>query len=159
MKLLRQGDNECYLASLAMLTDHSVEDVRRVAEQSLGMCYHLLWSISYSEQAVCFVRMMKHLAAVFDITLEYQKHPIPSYQPTQGTEPRDLCKSDLRGKGVLSYWLVPGTPGHSVAFEDGVIFNPDFPIPLAYNEWRRDNPYICDWRIERLNDDYVYPAS
>ena len=142
------GDNECYLSALATLLDIPLITVRHKAEEIIQGPYS---SLFLKLDNTTFVKMLLGLHQTFNIKFSLKKSPSITLPIATTDQNLKLNKNKLRGKGILSFWTSYRL-GHSVAFEDGIIYDCLVQTSLPYKEWKKLQGHIIDFRIERLAD-------
>lgn len=121
MQLQRQGFNECQLATIAMLANRPLNEVREVACKMLGTSTWLPLSIS----AAAFWLIIESLCLHYGLT---KIHPRMNQATANSTTP------DLSGKGQLTIqWTSEGA--HAMAYEDGLVYDPNGDKPVTWEEW------------------------
>lgn len=143
MELLKQKPYECWITSLAMLTQQSVDAVRHEFEETAGggTPYRALLDMQAKWFLTSVILMDKYKLAV-------GSSMIPSMGPPKGPGRANLTKKQLWGKGILcvSY---SNSHGHAVGFEDGIIYDPACNAPMSLIEWRKVIKIVKIWSIDR----------
>ena len=142
------GDNECYLSALATLLNMPLITVRHKAEEIIQGPYS---SLFLQPNHTTFRKMLLGLHQTFNIEFSLKKLPSVTLPIVITSQTLRLSKNKLQGKGILSIWT-SFLPGHSVAFEDGIIYDCLEQASLPYKEWKKLQGRITDFRIERLAD-------
>ena len=145
MELLKQEPYECWITSLAMLTQQSIDAVRHEFEETAGggIPYHALFNMPDKWFLTSVILMDKYKLAV-----SYGSRMHPSMgTPTERVRV-NLTKKQLWGKGILcvSY---SNSHGHAVGFEDGIIYDPAYNAPMSLIEWRKVIKIVKIWSIDR----------
>ena len=119
MQLQKQGDDECALAVLAMLTDTPLSVVRTLALKNTNApsWYTNVKGFSSTIANLCFI------SGLPDLTAPYERNFPSSHQST----------IDLSGRGQI-YILWFGT-AHVVAYEDGIIYDSGYEGPMPLQTW------------------------
>ena len=124
MKKEPQSFNGCVLATIAMLADIPLiraEEHAQAATRGLGLPWGGDWWSVFGclgrESAISLAREMARRAGLKDFSPVVRVREIMGN--STGTSP------DLRGRGQISVELPEG--GHSMAYEDGFIYDSDFP--------------------------------
>mgnify|MGYP001557974175 FL=1 len=114
----KQGDDECALAVLAMLTDTPLSVVRTLALKNINApsWYANVKGFSSTITNLCFI------SGLPDLTAPYNQN-LPSSQAAMG----------LAGRGQI-YILWVGT-AHVVAYEDGIIYDSGYEGPMPLQTW------------------------
>ena len=121
MKLQRQGFNECQLATIAMLADKSLDEVRDVTCKMLGTSIWLPLSLSPAAFWLC----VEALCLYYGLT---KIHPRINQMITGSTLP------NLVGKGQITIEF-HSKESHAMAYEDGLIYDPNGDKPVTWEEW------------------------
>ena len=133
MKHQQQGYNECYLATTAMLTDRTIAEVK----QACGIC-------CWPTKALCDWDKVSAL-----IGIDYQNDLRPSFvrqivRSGQFTEPQNpaACSEepDLTGTGLLILRVGDGPSTHAMAYENGLVYDPDYPEIETWEECYKRRP-------------------
>lgn len=162
MKLLRQGENECALASIAMLAGlSSMEEARVIAAEVAGKPRKgFQWFPTIVE-----IGGIGGMGLAMGMRVDLIDQYIAKLCARVGLPPVRMtrCKDipfpeepwpDLSGRGHMALWL--GIGGHSVAFESGMVYDPDgAPKPMEWGSYLRWRMYgwrspILAWRVDRL---------
>jgi len=117
MKLEIQGENECFLGTIAMLKNLSIKEVR---EKALELVSGKDWMITESRTTEDFetVRKFFNLPALYI-----------------GVTPTSTIETlDLSGKGSVYVGWIEGR-AHIMAFEKGFIYDPNGWIE-TWEEWK-----------------------
>ena len=121
IKLQKQGFNECQLATIAMLADRPLKEVREVACRMLGTSTWLPLSVSVK----AFWLIVETLYLYYGLT---KIHPRMNQATANSTTP------DLSGKGQITVQFGSGE-AHAMAFEDGLVYDPNGDKPVTWEEW------------------------
>ena len=121
MQLQKQGFNECELATIAMLADRPLDEVREVACKMLGTLTWLPLSLSIE----AFWLTVEALCVHFGLA---KIHPRMNQATANNTTP------DLSGKGQITIQF-SGEEAHAMAFEDGLVYDPNGERPVTWEEW------------------------
>ena len=137
MRLQKQGKNECYLATIAMVLDKTIEEVRDTALKLTGL---IKWddasTINYTT-----IRKYYGLPALFPEFSYY----LPGIFNGVVKKP---TSNDLQGIGTL--WVKPYNLcqlPHIVAFENGIIYEPNgyvFNNYQAFEDYWAEREYSFD---------------
>ncbi len=134
MQHVRQTGQECYLVTVAMLSERPIEIIRKEANtiaKLLGVKrggYMTLVRQARTRQVRRDrIAIWKALAVIFS-----KRYGTPAFYAPATCGPDEL---DLTGKGALEVRFVSGA-GHAVAFEDGIVFDGCALEPVAYEVWR-----------------------
>ena len=124
MRHERQGKQECQLATLAMLADIPLTDVRWFALSWAGVNQWLaVWGTGKFWPTVSAVK------EVLGLNLSLVNRQSGSNMR------RGAPKSaELSGRGQLSFRQLGGA-WHAVAYEDGVVYDPVFEGPMPVATW------------------------
>ena len=125
-----QGENECYLATVAALTDQTIVAVRREADlicQSFGYTTYTAMRTTSANWRRFEEVMITRYALPRWGTKGGWPLPLPAEHFPKGV---DL---DLAGRGVIE--IRSSTWGHIVAYEDGFVFDGNCAGPLPYAQW------------------------
>src|SRR3990167_4007444 len=132
MKHQQQGHNECYLATIAMLTDRTIAEVKKA-------CGIRRWPT----KALCDWDKVSAL-----IGLGYQSDLRPSfiYKTVSGErlkEPQDTTNKelDLTGKGLLVLRVGDSRHTHAMAYENGMVYDPYYTKAETWAEYHKRLPY------------------
>ena len=120
MQLQRQGFNECQLATIAMLADRPLDEVREVACKMMGSATWLPLSVSIQ----AFWLIVESLYVHYGLT---KIHPRLN-QATTSIAP------NLLGRGQITIQF-DGREAHAMAFEDGLVYDPNGDKPVTWEEW------------------------
>ena len=148
----RQKVKECWITAFAMVTGKTVEDLHVEFTELAGMTYHeakakvgtLIWwntvNIMHKRYNLCGEPGGTFAKAVLDT-------PTMDGLRTK----RYLTRTLLHGKGLLGIHLI-GKWAHAVAFEDGMILDPEIEGRMTLATFKRvyrlNRPYT--WRIDRV---------
>ena len=151
MELQRQGYQECWITSLAMVTGQTLDTVRAEFEQTantgpLRIPYRGIIETMKDRWFVTSVLMMDKykLRASYGSKL----NTISMGSPTS-TGRVNLTAKQLHGKGLLCVCFGKHN-AHAVAFEDGMIYDPEMTTPVSLITWRKIKRQIKSWRIDRM---------
>ena len=126
MILQRQGHDECQLAVIAMLAGKTSKEVVMEAQKWTG---HVAWRyylvVSNREKIWATVSALCH------------KYGIPSLLVINAIT-TSTNKPDLTGKGQITIWWTDNT-AHAMAFEDGLIYDPNSDTPVTWEIWSTVN--------------------
>lgn len=141
MKHVQQGDNECVLATLAMLAEIDIERAREIAADVAGVNRKDFdwWSIFQPSVAgrgdgCPYILEIAH-AMNLDIDPVVMVGAIPSGTLSHRIVGFVPAKPNLTGKGQVSILGDILGGGHSMAYENGKIYDPG----LVY-------PQKCSWK-------------
>ena len=118
MQLQKQGDDECALAVLAMLTDTPLSVVRTLALKNTNApSWHTdIKGFSSTIAKLCFISGLPDLTRPYERKLPSSQSPI-----------------DLSGRGqIFILWCCTS---HVVAYEDGIIYDSDYEGPMPLQTW------------------------
>lgn len=138
MKIIKQGPFECKLAVIAMLADVSMEEVRRVACEAAGVdCWYNIFNVIdlhiiankdlYWKGVNACLSKWNVPVSGGDI-LTSMNMEVFNYYPDE--------KPDLSGKGeIILLFDIEMRTGHSMAFEDGLVYDPEQDGPVTFEYW------------------------
>ena len=125
MKIQKQGFNECQLATIAMLANRPLSEVREVACKMLGTSTWLPLSVTIE----IYWLTVEALCIYFGLA---EIHPKMNQATANNTTP------NLSGKGQITIqWDNEGvrSSAHAMAFEDGLVYDPNGDKPVTWEEW------------------------
>ena len=132
MQYQKQGRDECWLASLAMLAGKSLDEVRSVAAVETGdSLREFNWSRTVQKLVYCpdsFHALSLKICSALGLpplSIYYQHLVMLSNEPS--------TRPDLSGRGYISLLFIAGA--HAIVYEDGLVFDPD----------REETKYGMDW--------------
>lgn len=140
MRFQKQGNRECVLATVAMLKDICIEEVREIALQINEI---VLGSDEWSGNPRCCTLLYQHFG------LPDLNPPVPIMFSGLTTPP------DLKGKGSIHFIMSSkaGTSGHIAPFENGVIYEPNVG-PMSWEEfrdfWEEHGYAIASYHVTKL---------
>jgi hypothetical protein len=131
-----QGHDECFLATLAMLNDVSIDSVRTAVLEMTGL---IVWSGANRET-------YQYVADMFNF-------PTDTWIAGPFNLPCETVpESALSGKGVIVVRFERSS--HIVPFEDGIIYEPNgvlFECVEDWLEWWRNNGFvIASYKVTKL---------
>lgn len=137
MKHIKQGPGECKLATIAMLAGVSLDEVRKIACEA-AMLHK--WETCNSDNFWAGIDALKLLfdGQAFKVLLRPEltgilwDNDLNSFGTTKKYFPGDPLP--LTGKGEMFIYYVNGAR-HSIAYENGIIFDPDQTKELPFTEW------------------------
>lgn len=137
MKLQQQGLDECWLATVAMLADRPLDEVRTKALSYWTGARNwssIIREVAYFQRFDAIEERCKNLCKYFGLPgLPINNKWGEGIQLSTGNE-----KPDLSGKGQITVELEYGF--HSMAFEDGKIYDPGgSPIPLEWEAYLEEH--------------------
>ena len=147
MKLQYQGDSECALATIAMLADVPLEEVRKVALEAAGVSE---WNNLMFTDTSSIEKYFQGIDACIDrwkipfldnsTRKKLLNNPYIDCIDTgekvakKYVKERCIACADLSGRGHLSI-NYGRHGGHSVAFENGIIYDGGQISPMRYKQW------------------------
>jgi hypothetical protein len=140
MKHIHQGPSECKLATIAMLADVSLEECRVLVckatdtvtwESVLSCGKEAFWKgidalLPLVEKLPVKILMYKELLPIVNgVTSSFGG--VTKYMPNESLP--------LQGKGEMfvGYWF----RNHSVAYENGIIYDPEMYKECSFDEWMK----------------------
>ena len=126
MHIITQRPKECHLATLCMLGG-----LNQVGYESLSNYLPLETKLSWD--SIDRSSLTPIVCNLLNVPEEVANIGI-SIACLTGTSPDNL---DLSGKGHLVIKFKSGS-GHSLAFEDGIMFDPGLHIKCTWPEWQHD---------------------
>ena len=138
MKHIKQGHNECKLATIAMLADISLDKVREIACQAVNVTS---WANLYKNDERYFTAIAVVLGIIIvkgkvliasDIVPLLNNMEAISTATAKKYLPGETLP--LNGKGELFIGWVTNF-AHSVAYENGIIFDPAQDKEYPFVEW------------------------
>ena len=141
MKHIRQGPRECQLAVIAMLSDQSLDTVRKAACKGANVMF---WA-----EALGTPYFWVGVWAAFDAVGLPNLTPIDWYHAQSQSDP---SSPDLTGKGQLLVLWNDDT-AHAMAFENGLVYDPNADGPMTWEAWIDEilPIYDCYGGIETLH--------
>lgn len=127
MNMQNQLHGECQLAVIAMLADVDISVVRRRALTLAELCsWDGIFNVS---KFAHFWPIVNQLASEFGVGDAVNSELISPTQPGSSLADPDLC-----GTGQIAVVWANGTC-HAMAYENGRVFDPNFPKPSSWQEW------------------------
>ena len=137
IKHQKQDYNECQLATFAMLTDKTIEEVRILALRIVN-------KRTWHEFTAC-VPNQKYWSL---IKLICDRLGMPYFMP-YSTIPSSNKSPNLSGKGQITIkWTID--TAHAMAFEDGLVYDPNSDGPVTWEEWLAIVPKRYGLTIEKI---------
>ena len=124
MKIQKQGFNECQLATIAMLANRPLSEVREVACKMLGTSTWLPLTVTLET----YWLTVEALCIYFGLA---EIHPKMSQATTN-------IKPNLSGRGQITVQFDnegAHSLTHAMAFEDGLVYDPNGDKPVTWEEW------------------------
>lgn len=139
MKHIKQGPKECKLATIAMLAGVSLDTVREIVCKSIKVG---AWHEVFNQSDTLYFDVINILLIKIHVDGKVLRRndiiPLLNNEEARSTAttrkylPDDLLP--LSGKGELFMQLITNT-AHSVAYENGMIFDPDQDKEYPINKW------------------------
>ena len=124
MQLQRQGFNECQLATIAMLANRPLSEVREVACKMLGTSAWLPLSVTLET----YWLTVGALCIYFGLA---------EIQPKMSQVTTNII-TNLAGKGQITVKFDnegARPSAHAMAYEDGLVYDPNGDKPVTWEEW------------------------
>lgn len=154
MKHVKQGLNECLLASFAMLADIDIELARTVAKNVFYRLkpdgWYTDWysSLNYFDGIEGMVEYLTEISKEMNIQF-LDKPTVRTCEQAKASTGINEREPDLSGRGQISISL-GFSGGHSMAYENGLIYDPHgkFPEGETWKHFKkRHHCYIYKVRV------------
>ena len=141
MRWQKQGYNECQLATIAILADVPLREVRRFA---LSLGRHKTWG-NLAKQPEIFWERALMVAAFFEISENI--FPVGIGETKISTTASWSMRPILGGRGQIH--LFNNDQGHAVAYQNGWIFDSNIPGRTTWKQLTRRYPWAHRFVITR----------
>ncbi len=130
MKLVKQGYAECQLATIAMLANVELDNVKQYVEKLTGYPWH----IYISTYKACTTDPFPLIQQIYDAyNVKIDLHHL-HFNWKNELMPNTAMVPDLSGKGQLLIVWQEGD-AHAMAYEDGLVYDPNSAGPKTWEEW------------------------
>ena len=141
---VKQGYNECALATLANLAGRPLDDVRRAARELTGLPWHTFLDrhLPTGGTNPVHYRILEELARRFYLNLGHDGLE-GACSVNRFGRPLQLRRIPIRGRGYITVRVDYGfyVAGHIMAWENGRIYDsdPDAAVCETWAQWRKRN--------------------
>ena len=148
MKLIRQRPNECWMASVCMVTGYDIERLRAQLQEHFGKPWagsgvgglSSDWRHSQTKNAV-IRRFVINITGAPESVFALGWLRIVALP--RGRVPKWKLPA---GRGLIQIFNVPKYAAHVVAFEDGRVYDPEVSYPMDINTYQT---LYRGWRMSK----------